>query len=425
VLAGAAIGLLPARTFGINLEARISPAWVDVTAGRLRAPPAEALASLRYAASSGAMWTLGAATALVDGPGVAAYRVFIGSGFGKRHTLPTRDVDLLGILKTTDLCPTELETVNGWRDDDGCPDRLGTLQIDVKFDGQPRSADAEISGESGTQSLRIGPQGLSIDAVPGTAWKVSAKDGCLTGTGEAVASEEGTSLVVEMRPHYDANVAITVMGPENKAVPEALVRWQTDRPECMPLGTEGVDTEGKIAQAVGSGTHTLVVTANGYNVIELPVTLGVGESRVLNVQLAPSKIVMERKEIRILEKVRFESGKAVLSPVSYGLLNEVAAVIESTKGIGRVEVGGHTDNRGGEEFNFILSQDRADAVVEYLVAQGVPRDQLIGHGYGESRPIDTNKTEAGREANRRVEFKLLDAPADPAPTAPTPPATVP
>lgn len=408
--ASLAFGVLPAETFGLTVEARAVAPLRDVLAGNLRAPPSEAILSMRYAAPSGAMWTLGGAVALQDGPGIATYRVFIGSGFGQRRTVGVRDIDPLGTLRSTDLCPLEPESPNGWKDDDGCPDRLGTLQIDVKYAGQSRSADAEIVGASGKQTLRIGPQGLTIDAVPGSTWSVAAKDGCLSGQGEAMAGEMGTPLIVELAPHYDANVALVVVGPKGEPLSNALVRWRSDRPECMPIGAALVDANGAIGQPVGSGTHHLVVTAPGFNVVEQPVDLAPGETRAFRIQLEPSKIVVEQREIRILEKVQFESAKAVLRPASYSLLNEVAAVILGNPGIGRVEVGGHTDNKGTEELNLALSQERADAVVEYLAAQGVPREQLLAQGYGETRPIDTNKTESGRERNRRVEFRLLDAP---------------
>ena len=73
----------------------------------------------------------------------------------------------------------------------------------------------------------------------------------------------------------------------------------------------------------------------------------------------------------------------------------------------RVEVKGHTDNVGTEDFNVKLSRDRAEEVVKYLTRQGVSESNLSYSYYGMSRPLASNDTEDGRKMNRRVEFEIL------------------
>ena len=73
----------------------------------------------------------------------------------------------------------------------------------------------------------------------------------------------------------------------------------------------------------------------------------------------------------------------------------------------RIEVKGHTDNVGTEEFNMKLSHKRAQAVVDYLIGRGVDKDKLSYSYYGMSKPLTTNDTEEGRTMNRRVEFEIL------------------
>ena len=73
----------------------------------------------------------------------------------------------------------------------------------------------------------------------------------------------------------------------------------------------------------------------------------------------------------------------------------------------RIELSGHTDSRGTDESNQRLSESRAKACVDYLVAHGIKLDRLEFKGYGEAKPIDTNETEAGMANNRRTEFKIL------------------
>ena len=72
-----------------------------------------------------------------------------------------------------------------------------------------------------------------------------------------------------------------------------------------------------------------------------------------------------------------------------------------------IEIGGHTDGKGSEAYNQRLSENRAKAVVDYLVSKGVDAKRLKYKGYGKTMPVDTNDTEEGRAKNRRVEFKIL------------------
>jgi outer membrane protein OmpA-like peptidoglycan-associated protein len=73
-----------------------------------------------------------------------------------------------------------------------------------------------------------------------------------------------------------------------------------------------------------------------------------------------------------------------------------------------VEISGHTDNKGKPKDNLTLSQNRANAVVTYLVEAGISAEQLVAKGYGQDLPIDTNDNDKGRLNNRRVEFKILE-----------------
>src|SRR5690606_33300855 len=73
----------------------------------------------------------------------------------------------------------------------------------------------------------------------------------------------------------------------------------------------------------------------------------------------------------------------------------------------RIEISGHTDDKGDEAYNQDLSQRRADAVKDYLVGKGIDETRIETRGAGEDEPRETNATKAGRAKNRRIEFKLL------------------
>jgi outer membrane protein OmpA-like peptidoglycan-associated protein len=108
----------------------------------------------------------------------------------------------------------------------------------------------------------------------------------------------------------------------------------------------------------------------------------------------------------VLNNVFFESGSYELLPCSKAELNKLANYMKEHADLG-IEIGGHTDDVGSDVNNQKLSENRANAVVGYLVAQGVTASNLKAKGYGESSPIANNSTEKGRALNRRIEAKVL------------------
>jgi outer membrane protein OmpA-like peptidoglycan-associated protein len=107
-----------------------------------------------------------------------------------------------------------------------------------------------------------------------------------------------------------------------------------------------------------------------------------------------------------LKNVYFDFDKTTLKEESYPELNKVVAFLQQNPTV-EIEIAGHTDYKGSDEYNLNLSQGRCQSVVDYLVSQGVDEYRLTAHGYGESKPIDTNETDEGRANNRRVEFTVL------------------
>lgn len=120
-------------------------------------------------------------------------------------------------------------------------------------------------------------------------------------------------------------------------------------------------------------------------------------------------VVITKEKLEIKEQVFFDTGKATIQKKSFGLLDQVAAVVVGHPEIEKIVVEGHTDNVGKPDKNKKLSQDRADSVKKYLTGKGVAASKLDAAGFGQERPIDDNKTPAGRANNRRVEFKLPKA----------------
>jgi OmpA-OmpF porin, OOP family len=108
----------------------------------------------------------------------------------------------------------------------------------------------------------------------------------------------------------------------------------------------------------------------------------------------------------IFRNILFDFGKANLKPESFAILDQVVEYLMTNPGV-KMEIQGHTDNKGTAEFNMKLSSMRADSVRKYLVGKGVPSGRLEVKGFGLTKPIVPNDTEGNRARNRRVEFKPI------------------
>lgn len=107
-----------------------------------------------------------------------------------------------------------------------------------------------------------------------------------------------------------------------------------------------------------------------------------------------------------LNNLFFDFNKSTIKEESYSELNRLLALFDQIPGL-VVEIGGHTDAIGSDAYNEQLSQDRANAVRDYLLSKDISEERIVAKGYGESLPVATNDTDEGRQQNRRVEFKIL------------------
>jgi OmpA-OmpF porin, OOP family len=111
-------------------------------------------------------------------------------------------------------------------------------------------------------------------------------------------------------------------------------------------------------------------------------------------------------KIVLAAPIRFKTASAVILPESLPTLAGVAETLKRNPRIYvRIEV--HTDDRGADDWNLKLSEDRAQSIKFFLVDRGIAVDRLQAHGYGETRPIAPNTTEANRAKNRRVELHVI------------------
>lgn len=123
----------------------------------------------------------------------------------------------------------------------------------------------------------------------------------------------------------------------------------------------------------------------------------------------PATVVITEEDKRIVNEaikdLQFDFGKATIRSVSYPSLDRVAQILVNKNF--SLKLAGHTDNVGSDNANLKLSKDRAESVKDYLVSKSANPSRIEATGYGETQPIASNKTAAGRQKNRRVEFTLF------------------
>jgi OOP family OmpA-OmpF porin len=145
--------------------------------------------------------------------------------------------------------------------------------------------------------------------------------------------------------------------------------------------------------------------------------LGDGQKFTLNIRYdekldpllglpTPEECAANVNTLLATHKINFEPGSAQIAKDARETLDKIAALMKQCPDV-PMEVGGHTDSQGGEEMNLDLSEQRAAAVIAALMERRVLTGHLTAVGYGETVPIADNSTEAGRETNRRIEFRLI------------------
>lgn len=120
----------------------------------------------------------------------------------------------------------------------------------------------------------------------------------------------------------------------------------------------------------------------------------------------PAGVKVDSRGCWVIKGVHFDTAKWDIKPEYYPILDEVVAILANNPDL-KVDIEGHTDNRGSLEFNQKLSENRAKAIMEYFIKEGINPKRLPAKGFGLSQPIDTNDSPEGRAKNRRVELKPI------------------
>ncbi len=271
-----------------------------------------------------------------------------------------RDSDKDGILDKVDKCPNAAEDMDGFRDSDGCPD------YDNDKDGVPDSLDRcpNVAGPAenkGCPDVDSDNDGI-VDRLDKCRKAPEDKDGFEDSDGcpDYDNDKDGVPDTLDKCPNV-AGLAENQGCPDTDSDNDGIV----DRLDKCPNNPGPAETQGC--------PQTKEITREGL----------------------------------VLKGVTFQTGKAVLTASSAAVLDRVVTSLKEWPEV-KLEIQGHTDKTGNAARNKILSQQRAEAVMQYFIDRGISPSRLTAVGYGPDLPVADNKTAVGREKNRRVELKRID-----------------
>jgi len=379
--------------------------------------PLELLIGAKVIVIPGLSINAGIGNGLVPGVGSAQPRVVLGAVYAPDN----RDEDHDGVPDAIDKCLGQPEDRDGFQDADGCPDPDndgdGILDKDDKCPDKAEDFD-QFEDEDGCPEPDNDKDGIDdlhdacpLDPEDGKGPR--PKDGCPMSKsdtdGDGVKDDQDKCpLDPEDRDGFEDDDGCP--DPDNDGdgipdsfdqcpnVPEDLDQFEDDD------GCPDPDNDKDGILDKDDKCPNEPETINGFQDEDGCPDKG-----------PPSKVKISKGQIVILDKVFFDTNKASIKPISFNLLDQVALLIKANPEF-KIRVEGHTDSRGKADRNLKLSDERAASVRTYLIKKNIEPERLQSVGYGSAQPIADNKTRAGREANRRVEFHIVEEKkAEPAP----------
>ena len=287
------------------------------------------------------------------------------------------DIDGDGIKDDVDKCPKRPEDFDDFEDLDGCPDpdndRDGILDVDDKCPNEPEDKDGIEDDDGCPEADVLDRDG---DGIP------DSKDKCPDDPEDKDNFEDDDGCP---DPDNDKDGILDVDDlcpnkPEDKDGFE-------DKDGCPDP-----DNDKDRILDVDDTCPNEPETYNGYQDEDGCPDKG--------------KVIVHKGRIEILEKIYFETDKAIIKSVSFPILDAVAKTLKGNPSILQLEIQGHADERGSDDHNMKLTDDRAHAVKTYLVNKGMDANRLSSKGYGETRPVDKAHNEQAWSKNRRVEFVI-------------------
>lgn len=321
------------------------------------------------------------------------------------------DRDRDTIADIVDRCPDEKEDFDGDRDEDGCRDMNhsgdedgdGIVNVDDDCVDTPEDFDGH-NDEDGCPETSEDSDGDGIidavDACPEQAEDLDGykdSDGCPDPDNDSDLIpdfRDACAMVAEDLDDWEDGDGCPDPDNDLDGIPDVNDECPNEPGDRTRNGCPTLDADGDGIADVNDRCPAEPETPNGYLDDD-----GCPDA-------APSRVKVTRTQVEIKDTIQFETGSATLLPASSPVLNDVYQVLMDSAGM-KLRIEGHTDSEGGDDLNMKLSKERAASVRAYLLSKGVESSRLISEGYGETKPIDTNRTPDGRATNRRVEFHIV------------------
>ncbi|CAM3821824.1 OmpA family protein [Aquirufa aurantiipilula] len=220
------------------------------------------------------------------------------------------------------------------------------------------------------------------------------------GSPRSVSSEQSEAVVL---------VSGRVLDPQTGKVPDETNISYEDLKTGKTIGIAKPDPKTGLYKLVLPYGVNYGITAKAKGFLPSSINIDLSKLRGRYLELDERDLVMApiaKGSSMTINNLFFETGKATLTAESDPELKRIVQVMQENATL-QIEISGHTDNTGSDELNNKLSQDRADAVKNYLINLGVKSDRIRTKGYGKTKPKADNSTEEGRQMNRRVEFAIL------------------
>jgi len=259
----------------------------------------------------------------------------------------------------------------------------------------PESKLKSVSSTAGTGAFRV-------DEVPVGVYTVTAEaKGYFKGT-QTVQVEDGKVATPKFALKTLTDVS-TFTGRVSSKKDDSPLAATISFPGSQVASAKTAAGTGVFSIEMPVGSYAVKVEAEGYIAQTAALVVEKGKPQVRDFALVKEGMAIT------LRGVYFDLNKATIKPESHSALQDAANIMNENPTI-RVEIQGHTDSQGSDEYNKTLSQRRAQSVVTYIIQNfGIAADRLVATGFGEAKPVADNATPEGRALNRRVEFVILGA----------------
>ncbi len=388
---GSAIEVGASLPFGAAIAYALVPQKFDLVAELIgEAPlsgenylPLEALAGIKVYLARNSFLMIGAGAGLLPSRGGNPdARAFLGIVF--EPNLGDRDGD--GLKDDVDQCPSDPEDFDDFEDEDGCPeldnDQDRILDVDDRCPNEPEDRDGVEDEDGCPEDDRFDRDGDGIldedDECPDDPEdrdQFEDEDGCPDFDNDQDRILDVDDLCENDAEDYDRF-------EDGDGCPEP----DNDRDRILDGDDECPRVDGESAED----------TAEVWNTVD-------------DDDGCPDRgpVDFDGGVMVVLDKIYFEYNSAVIKEVSFDILDVIAKTINLNPDLELIEVQGHTDERGSDDYNLALSQARSESVVTYLIEHDVAAARLRAQGYGERVPKDRRSNQEAWAANRRVEFLIV------------------